>query len=216
MHRHNWTWHSSSDCADQAPDEPPAETQQQIKAAALQVASFIVSDDRYVRAIAFVSDASENDEVASMLIQVASNSHASVNLIKLLIRAEFDLNAVSKDTILRTNSLASKGFGIFARGVCRSYVCTHVLPIVRDIIQGSDCLEINADLLCKQSHILALPEDERAAAISDAIARNANELASCVSRVIDGLSSPEALRALPSPVVSILKYVGEMSSEIKM
>ena len=216
MHRHNLTWHSSSDCADQSPDEPSAETLQQIKAAAHQVASFIVSDDRYTRAIAFVSDASENDEVASMLIQVARSAQVSVQLIKLLVRAEFDSNAVSKETILRTNSLASKSFGIFARGICRTYLCSHVLPLIQDIIESTGSLEINADLLQKQPQFLALPADERAAAISDTIANNANELASCVSRVIDGLSSPAALKALPPPVISVFKFVGEMSSEINM
>jgi hypothetical protein len=218
MHRQNLTWHGVGPIsgADQSHDETSSETQQQINAAASQVAGLIVSDDRYVRAIAFVSDPSESDEVASMLMQVTRDAHAEVNTIKLLVRAEFDLHSASKDTILRTNSLASKTFGTFARSVCRNYVCTHVMPIVREVIQSSDSLEINPDVLCKQPHILSLADDERPAAVRDAISRNATELARCVSSVIDCLSSPAALAALPPPVVSILKFVGEMSSEIGM
>lgn len=195
-----------------------AEIQQQkkIKAAASRVASLISFDDRYARAIAFVSDASENDEVASMLMQVGHASKTPVNLIKWLVRAEFDINAASKETILRTNSLASKSFGLYARVICRKYVCSHVLPVVRDIIQNSNSLEINPDVLMKQPSILQLPEDQRDAAVRDAIALNSALLARYVSSVIEGLSSPAALLALPPFIISIFKFVGAMSTEINM
>jgi hypothetical protein len=212
--RFSWSGASSS-------DDDPATTRaddasRQIQAAAGQLASLIVFDPRYPRSIAFVSDAAENDEVASMLMQVADASRTPVQLIRLLVRAEFDMNVYSKETILRTNSLASKCFGIYARIVCRHYVCSHVLPIIHGIISSTDALEINPDLLSKQSHILALPESERAAAVADAIARNSIELARCVSSVIEGLSSPAALLDLPPSVLIILKFVGELSSEFKM
>ena len=129
--RFSWSGASSS-------DDDPATTRaddasRQIQAAAGQLASLIVFDPRYPRSIAFVSDAAENDEVASMLMQVADASRTPVQLIRLLVRAEFDMNVYSKETILRTNSLASKCFGIYARIVCRHYVCSHVLPIIRGI-----------------------------------------------------------------------------------
>ena len=126
------------------------------------------------------------------------------------------MNLHSKDTILRNNSLASKCFGIYARIACRGYVCSHVLPLIRSIVSSSDSLEINPDLLSRQSHITALPEADRAAAVAAAVARNSLELARCVSNVIDGLSSPAALLDLPPSVVIILKFVGELSSVFKM
>ncbi len=98
---------------------------------ALPTAHFCNNLTRYARAVSFVSDPSENDEVASMLNQIAVAARTPVTLMKLLLRAEFDANASSKDTILRTNSLASKGFGLYGRVVCKNYVCSHVLPLVR-------------------------------------------------------------------------------------
>ncbi len=70
-----------------------------------------------------------------MLNQIAIAAHTPVTLTKLLLRAEFDANASSKDTILRTNSLASKSFGLYGRVICRNYVCSHVLPLVRAALQ---------------------------------------------------------------------------------
>ena len=52
--------------AGESPLEPSVDSQKHIKAAACQIASLIVFDDRYARAISFVSDPSENDEVATM------------------------------------------------------------------------------------------------------------------------------------------------------
>jgi hypothetical protein len=202
--------------AGESPLEPSVDNQKLIKASACQIASLIVFDDRYARAISFVSDPSENDEVATMLNQIAYAAQTPVNLLKLLVRAEFDINASSKDTILRTNSLASKSFGLYGRVICRDYVCSHVLPLVRDIVQSSDSLEINPDLLCRQPEVLSLPEEERAAAIRGSIARNSIGLARCVSTIIAGLSSPAALIALPPSIISILKFVGHLSSEINL
>jgi hypothetical protein len=238
MQRKSFTWSGSSshkdERADESLSEPSAETQRQIRAAACQVASLIVFDDRYeaavalpaamfcnistryARAISFVSDASENDEVAAMMNQISHSANTPVNIMRHLLRAEFDINSACKETILRTNSLASKSFGLYSRVICRDYVCSHVLPLVRDIFESCNSLEINPDILCRQPEVLALPELQRSDAVIDAISRNSVELARCVSNIIVRMSSPAALLDLPLPIISILKFVGELSSEIHL
>jgi hypothetical protein len=64
--------------------------------------------------------------------------------------------------------------------------------------------------------VLALPEDQRPAVVRDFIARNSLHLAQCASSIIGGLSSPAALADLPPPIVSLLKFVGRLSSEINL
>ncbi len=85
----NFSWNGSSTAlgaADVAQKEPSADLQRQTQAAAGQLASLIVFDARYPRAIAFVSDASENDELASMLMQVADASRTPVQMIRVLVQ----------------------------------------------------------------------------------------------------------------------------------
>ena len=197
-------------------DKLSAPTQRRVKQAACHIASLLVLDSRYAKAVAFVSDTSENDEIASMLMQIANQSRTQVQLIKLLIRAEFDANTASKETILRTNSLASKSFGLYARQICKHYVSSHLLSGIRDVVQSPDSLEINPDAVSRQAHIVALPEEERASAIQDAVTHNSSELARCVSQVIEGMSSAAATQSLPPSVVAILKFVGELCDQLRM
>mmetsp|Transcript_9613 Transcript_9613/g.14193 ORF Transcript_9613/g.14193 Transcript_9613/m.14193 type:complete len:798 (+) Transcript_9613:69-2462(+) len=163
---------------------------------------------RYAEALSeVVSSPDDCGFLAKEYLKFTDIAGTSLNLAKHLISFELNKYKATPQSIFRSNSFPTKLLGNYTKLVGKQYLKVLLGPLLDDLIDENQSLEIDINKVRRDSNIKN-PEEE--------VEKNLKHLQLWCDKFLDRMMSPEMINKIPLEVFFVCRAISEVADALEL